>query len=318
MTIDDRLETALRSAYTRHAGDELHELRYEPPMGFSRSRSRWRAPVALTSCAMVIVGLIVLTLVLHGRTPTAQKVQIAQVTPSPSATHPRPPAGTVARLEPVRKALVTADGDTIYTTAIGGGCIRTAILTATETSTEVVLHLNAYTAADKDTGCTLNLIVWTRSTTLATPLDGRRLIDGSTGRAVPYFDGRNLATATWLPKGAGTPINSLGEGWTRTYRFPGQHDAAPIDISQGTTDLLHSDEFRANPDVRISYTHIHGDRAVLVTQSDNGTLLQDRLGWEQDGNTFIVDSQPEYGYQQPFGPDVIERIARGLQLHGSR
>ena len=157
MTIDDRLETALRSAYTRHAGDELHELRYEPPMGFSRSRSRWRAPVALT---LVRDGHRWLDRFDTGPARSDADSPKGADRAGHAITVGHPPTATGRHrcaTRAVRKALVTADGDTIYTTAIGGGCIRTAILTATETSTEVVLHLNAYTAADKDTGCTLNL-----------------------------------------------------------------------------------------------------------------------------------------------------------------
>jgi hypothetical protein len=314
MTNDDRIETALRSAYARHAVDKLPEPRYlMPPRHASRGPSGHRGSLAVASCAVVVAGVIALVLVLHGGTPAGEGVRVAHVTPSPSAAQQTPPPGTVARLEAVGRALVTADGRTIYTSATGGGCTRTAILTATESSTEVVLDLNGYTTTDTHLTCTANLILWTRSTTLTTPLDGRRLIDGSTGRVVPYLDGHNLAAVTWLPKGASVAINSPGEGWTRSYTFPGQRDVAPIDIAQSSTNLLHSEEFQANPDVDVSHLTIHGHRAVLVTQRLDGNLVQDRLGWNEAGYTFIVDSEPEYGYQQPFSPHVIERIARGLQ-----
>jgi len=37
--------------------------------------------------------------------------------------------------------------------------------------------------------------------TLPHPLWGRSLVDGSTHRAIPYFDGRKLLRVTYLPPG---------------------------------------------------------------------------------------------------------------------
>jgi hypothetical protein len=309
MSTGDRLETALRTAYDRHTGDDLRELRYLPPDRSSSRRASWRTPAAVVSCAVVVVAVIVLALVVGRGNGPDQKVRLGQ----PQSGISRPPAGTVAVPEQVPSALVTADGRTIYTTATGGGCTPAASLTATATATAVVLHLDGYTITGNHVGCLDYATRWTRSTTLATALDGRRLIDGSTGRPVPYLDGRDLADVTWLPAGASVPANSLTDGWTRGYTFPRSLDAGPIAVSQSSTDLLHSDEFRPDPGQAIHNVRINGHRAVLVTQTENGTLLQDRLGWDADGYTFIVRSQPENSHQHPFSTDVIERVARGVQ-----
>jgi hypothetical protein len=72
---------------------------------------------------------------------------------------------------------------------------------------------------------------------LRRPLWGRSLTDGSTGRLIPYLDGRKLQRVTYLPPGyqfsAYLPFPSapVFTAWEREYISAGQA-TAPVDIEQ--------------------------------------------------------------------------------------
>jgi hypothetical protein len=226
-----------------------------------------------------------------------------------------PPAGTKPQAQPIEYALVSANGREITVAAFGGGCTVTAHLSATEAAGEVVLRLIGYEHTGRHIACPTNLIVWTRSVTLSEPLAGRRLVDGSTRKVVPFFDGRHLAALGWLPSRARLESNRpTGHGWERTYGFSSRH-AAPIQIDQVYGDQLGGDQFAPDPMRRNSHLLVHGHAATLVTQpGPHGRLLEAFLGWVEHGYTITVESLPEYRWQRPYPPRVLEHIAREMRL----
>jgi hypothetical protein len=314
----DPVEAAVRAAYQRHRDDPLPDVVAMVPAPRDRRRSPRILP---TVTAAVLIGAVVTVAVLlsRGHQPGRQTVAIAPPTastsPTPTPSHSVPPAdpfpGTTGHREQIASALVSADGRHIIVPATGGGCIQGAALGATEGPAEVALHLTQYVSHAG--GCPLNLIFENRSVTLASPLGGRRLVDGDTGRNVRYIDGRDLATVTWLPSGSSGPHNVLLDGWTRNYAYVSRR-TAPISISQSAGNRLGALEYQANPDVELTTLTIHGHRARLITQKDHGVLVQDRLAWFEAGYTITVESQPDRTPQQPWAPRVIEHVARGLHF----
>jgi hypothetical protein len=222
--------------------------------------------------------------------------------------------------ETIDRALVSADGLDVFVAAEGGGCTTNAVLTATEGTSTVALHLTSY--SDNSTGaCPADAITWTRSVTLTTPLDARRLVDGATGHPVSVFDGRDLAKVGWLPPGASRPKNSLFGGWTRTYDMPGNSPRSAFLVSQQRGTALNAEQFGpepGDPQIHLTLTTVHGLPARLVVERGHGHLFEDRLGWVEDGYVMIVAGDPRIITQPPWPPRTLERIANGLRLPASK
>ena len=226
------------------------------------------------------------------------------------------PAGYRAEPQAVRFALVSADGRRVTVSTFGGGCTRTGHLSADESADRVVVDLETYTFANATT-CTSDARVWTESTTLAGPLDGRTLYDHASGKRVAYFDGRRLAAVGWLPPGAASPIDRpMGTGWERKYQFPRQHTAAPVKVTQTPTTAARP-PYTPNPMLDTSPARVHGRPAMVVTQrGDGGVLVQARVLWVERGYAFAVDSMPEWAWQRPLTVSRLLRVAGGLRLPG--
>ncbi|MCW2672300.1 MAG: hypothetical protein JWP14_889 [Frankiales bacterium] len=284
-----------------------------PPFDVLLARRRRRNRRTLTSAvAVVAAGLIGGALLLAGQDARNQdKVRLAtEPSPGPSTT-----SHAASRPQAVTFALVSADGLRITVNAIGGGCTRDAHLTAVQTTAEVSLRLLADDTSGPGVVCTTDLHVWPRSMVLDSPLAQRRLSDVASGALVPYFDGQQLASVSWLPSGSEGPTDRPeGRGWTRVYEFPGQQAAAPLAIIQTPGDLLGTDRFQVSGALEASSTRVHGHEAILIVQRDlQGNLLQSRLGWVESGFTFEIDSMPDWVYQRPLQPDVLQHIADGVQ-----
>lgn len=226
-----------------------------------------------------------------------------------------PPAHSTSTPQPVTYALVSADGRQVFVRAYGGGCTLAAHLMAIETTTEVRLRSLQWNDSRSGIACPGNLILWTRSVTLSHPLGARKLVDDSTDKAVAFFDGKRLATPTWLPPGAHGPASSpTGRGWwARTYTF-NKRQWAPIEIDQVVGNRLKLSELTDASYVRRAI-HVRDRRGVLVEQRDAGQpLIQDRLAWFERGYTYIVESSPRWAWQHPLGPATLLRVANGLTL----
>jgi hypothetical protein len=112
-------------------------------------------------------------------------------------TTTQPTAATTQR-EAISQAPMAADGRHIIVRFTAGGCVRSATLTAAETVSAVTL-----VPAPDPVGYGLPGRPGhrDRGVTLRNPLSGRSLVDGTTGRGVPYFDRGALLRVTYLPPG---------------------------------------------------------------------------------------------------------------------
>lgn len=253
------------------------------------------------------VGLVGCT---HGKSPAA----------SPRASHvartPTPwqsPAGTSARPEPIKYALVAADGRKITVTAVGGGCTQARHLGASESSDTVALRLVVYDATG---ACASVLRVYTESTVLTAPLAGRRLTDALNGRAVQYFDGKKLAVVSWLPTGASAPEDRQdGPAWIRIYRFPARPKTATIQVEQAPGNIIGRNALGRAGGRVVTATQVRGRRATLFLDRDEtGAVVVARLAWLEAGYTFVVSSVPVLAPERAFSLAVLERVAAGLRL----
>jgi hypothetical protein len=83
-----------------------------------------------------------------------------------------------------RPISVSHDGRFLSVKAVGGGC-QTPSLSAREGTGTVTVTIKVVTRQKPGEGCAANAELVPVQATLARPLDGRKLIDGSTGRSVP-------------------------------------------------------------------------------------------------------------------------------------
>lgn len=287
-----------------------------PPFEAITARRRRHHRRALTMAGAVLAGTAAVALSRPWSNSTPHDVRL---TTGPTAgPTPSPSIFLAVTGQPVTFALVSADGRQITVNATGGGCTVDAHLTAEESSDEVGLKLLAQDTTGPEVACTSDMRVWQRSVRLVSPLADRPLRDLTSGKAVPHFDGRALATVTWMPDGSSAPSDRPeGYGWARVYTFPGQRTAAPVVVVQTPGDLLGGERFQAHGPLEASERRVHGHRAVLIVQRDgHGDLVQSRLGWVEGGYTYEIDSQPEWVYQRPLQPDTLQRIADGLEPVG--
>jgi len=290
---------AMSSAYPHPAGantaggNPRRLLRVKPPMMSSK-----------TALAGLLVAL--------NAAAAGCGNQAAPVHPPAHADSPwSPPAGTTAAPQPLRFALVSADGRRVTVNASGGGCTADLHLATAETRDIVTLTLTEYVRSGP---CAAYGLVTQRAVTLRDPLGPRDLVDGTSRRPIRYFDGRKLAAVRWLPSGASAPQDRPnGAGWIRVYNFAAHAAEAPLWIEQAPGDILGEDQF--HPGVgTVTMATVHGHPARMITQyDDQGVLLQDRLGWFEAGYTYVVSSMPSLGSQRPLPPDTLERIAKALR-----
>jgi hypothetical protein len=170
---------------------------------------------------------------------------------------PATPFATTAEDGPVRwdgqgagswqGARTDGDGSTVLVAMVGARehdpadpCSTAYHVEVTETEAEVRLRLGESSPVDHRPpptagayACTAEGHLRIVTVHLASPLDGRQLIEEPFGRAHPVFDGASLVTIGWLPEG----WELLGEGapfggadtveWARTYGPPRRSDTAP-------------------------------------------------------------------------------------------
>jgi hypothetical protein len=157
------------------------------------------------------------------------------------AAHAWLATGITTQLQPIDHALVSFDGRQVTVPALGGGCIRRAALTATQTTRTVLLRLTAYSISGPHVACAANVRLLQASTTLDAPLGERPLVDASTHHLTAYIPEGDLAHPGWLPRGATGPTNSPLEGWTRAYTFPKPMHRAPLTIVENPRAFSNQD-----------------------------------------------------------------------------
>lgn len=220
--------------------------------------------------------------------------------------------GVSRELQPITRALVATDGRSITVPAMGGGCVTRVALTASQTASTVRLRLTAFSVTGHDVACPSDVRLLQAATHLRTPLGHRQLVDGDTGRRVPYIPGSDLARPRWLPQATSRPQNSPINGWTRTYSFPARLRRAPLTIVQNPKRFANPSEFYSDSVNKIRHLSIHGHPALLRVEDQGRGIDQVRLGWHEDGYALIVASIPASNGQRPLSPEVVTRIADHL------
>lgn len=220
-------------------------------------------------------------------------------------------AGSTTQREAISRALVTADGRHVVVPFTGGGCVQGATLTAAETSSTVTLVLRQILSGSGV--CPADLTVGTAVTvTLPHPLWGRSLVDGWTGRPIPYFDGRNLLRVTYLPPGyrfsAYLPFPSpVFTAWEREFASPGQA-AAPVDVEQVPGNATVPPSWPVTSRVRA------GSRLAAVgVLTGNGQVFGRAITWRAGGYTLVVYTVMVHPGQRLLSAAQLTGIAAGLR-----
>jgi len=236
---------------------------------------------------------------------------------SPALTiGPSPVRDRHGDVEPVAKALVSADGRTITVPATGGGCVTGVRLSAIETPTEVRLDLSR--SMSKGTVCTAETRLLQASAMLAQPLGTRTLVDQSTGREVAYIPGQDLAAPGWLPPGASSPRDSYTDGWTRTYTFPKASRIAPLQIIENPGRFANPDQFTDNRSNAVTVRVGDADGQLVVERATSGRVEEAFVGWVAGRYSIIVSSSPWTVGQRALSPAGVMRVARALRVPASR
>jgi hypothetical protein len=188
---------------------------------------RWQA-----ECMCRVLTLAVLGVMLVSCSPAAQVA---------------PAQGSASWDQPIVRALVSADGRQVIVPVDESGCV-TVVLRSTETAHQVVL--TAATTPQR-TACQQLAASGQVAATLAAPLAGRSLIDRTSGKPVPYFDGRTLLPLAHVPPGyhvaqdevdmvETAPVLRPGGTtcWTRRYAGPSGSPIIEIMQSQSATPAL--------------------------------------------------------------------------------
>jgi len=223
-------------------------------------------------------------------------------------------AGAVATktsTEVITGALVAPDGRHIVVPYTGGGCVQGATLTATETGSKVTLVLRQVLSGAAI--CPADLIVGLDvSVTLPHPLWGRSLVDGSTGRPIPYFDGRKLLRVTYLPPGyrfsAYMPYPAPAVlAWEREFVPRGQA-TAPVWVEQVTGNASVGPSWPVTARVKIG-----GRRAALSVLTSSGQVFGRAITWRAGGYAFVVYTVAVRAGQRLLSTAELTGIANGLR-----
>jgi len=184
-------------------------------------------------------------------------------------------------------ALVSSDGRTVSVMGVGACDWSNMHLTAAEQPGSVVLTLR-YTRPLQDT-CSGMPGYAAYHTQLQAPLGHRRLVDGVTGKAVPYFDSRHLLRPAYLPLGYQFRYDAPSATGLLSYDYQAAPEGATVSCSQlysraGGPDLLVITQATGGrltwpTQVRPQPVIVHGHQALAIPG---------RLSWTQGGQTIVV------------------------------
>ncbi len=135
------------------------------------------------SAAAVAVAGAVLTGCGHSTTAGGAPATPPSPTPPPSSSAPAP-APKVTKQAITKPAGLAEQGRKITVTAQQGAC-QSVRLASQETSAQVTLTVEVTDNRKPGMMCAAYVKVVQVSTTLKAPLDGRKLIDGATGKEIP-------------------------------------------------------------------------------------------------------------------------------------
>jgi hypothetical protein len=213
--------------------------------------------------------------------------------------------------EAITGALVAPDGRQVVVPYTGGGCVVGARLTATETRSKVTLLLRQVLSGASV--CPADLIVGLSvSVTLPHPLWGRSLVDGSTGRPIPYFDGRKLLRVTYLPPGyrfsAYQPYPApAANAWEREFVSRGQA-TAPVEVEQVPGNTAVAPSWPVTARIKVG-----GRPAALSVLTSNGQVYGRAITWRAGGYAFVVYTVMVSAGQRLLPTVELTRIADGLR-----
>jgi hypothetical protein len=182
----------------------------------------------------------------------------------------------------------------------------------------VVLVLTAPNGAP-DAVCPLDLVVLSVSTTLPEPLGARVLVNGTTGKKVPFFDDRSFAAITVLPRGY-----RCGPGEPGTFELKGSGVGATVDCSGPAKDSgpLAIEQERGAEAVTggawplVGHPMVAGHRATLRVAASSGEVYVRSLDWSTGGYSFAVLSLQQMEGQQILSSRELLAVARGMHLPG--
>jgi hypothetical protein len=213
---------------------------------------------------------------------------------------------TSQQREAIPRALVAADGRYVVVPVTAGGCVRRSVLSAAETASRVTLVLTQYLEGSV---CPADLLVGTAAVTLRHPLWGRSLADGTTRRAIPYFDGRKLLRVSYLPPGYRFSDYFMGAftGWGQEFSSPGGRDTV-LDVEQvpGSRPALLTWP-------AVSRGTVQGHPATVGVNSANGQVFGRSVSWRADGYTFAVFTFVRQDGQRLLPIGELMRAASGLR-----
>jgi hypothetical protein len=212
---------------------------------------------------------------------------------------------TSTQQQAISRALVASGGRQIVVPVHAGGCVRRSALRATETASRVTLVLTQFLQGSI---CPADLLLGTASVMLRHPLSGRSLIDGTSGRRVPAFDGGKFLRVTYLPPG---------------YRFSGYFPAAypawdrQFTSRAGSEALLQVSQVPANvaapPAWPVAGRAVIGAHAATVrVGQDNGQVFGRAISWSASGYTFVVLTIVTRAGQRALTVAELTKIGDGL------
>jgi len=218
-----------------------------------------------------------------------------------------PHLSATTQRQAISRALVTADGRHIVVPVSVGGCVQRSVLTATETRSRVTIVLTQFLTTGG--ACPASVGLGPASVVLREPLSGRSLLDGVTGRPVPYFDGRKLLRATYLPPGYrfGGYFPGVGVSWERQYdpadgkgqlliiaQVPGRAEAGPAWPAQ-------------------SQVMVRGQPATVRAGIDHALVYGREISWPASGYSFGVYTILTTSGQRPLSVAELTKIANAFR-----
>jgi hypothetical protein len=208
--------------------------------------------------------------------------------------------------EAIPRALVAADGRYVVVPVTAGGCVRRSVLSAAETASQVTLVLTQYLEGNV---CPADLSFGTAAVTLRHPLWGRSLVDGTTRRAIPYFDGRKLLRVSYLPPGYrfSDYFTGVFTGWEQEFSSPGRRDTV-LDVEQVPGSRPASPSWPA-----VSRGTVRGHPATVGVNSANGQVFGRSVSWQANGYTFVVFTMVMQDGQRLLPTGELMRVASGLR-----
>jgi hypothetical protein len=198
--------------------------------------------------------------------------------------------------------LVTSDGRVVSAPGCPGDSF-----TAVESASQVTLHWLVNTTSPCPGEAAR---VPTDTLRLRAPLGQRALVDGLTGKRVPYVDERQFARVTYVPPGWAPGVPQF---WDRDYFLA---NAGEIKLTQAPGDETAA--FQALPGGGqgwatrpVTIRGSHGTLQYDPRAPEDGQFTDVRVVWRAGGFTFCVDAQADY---RKASVSEVLRMADGVVL----